>query len=184
MQKPQKTDNLPTNYLHSSFFCTTFAPAFRKCITSRAPESFNQVGFRKCITSRAPKNFNFWEEGATAATPNAQSAFLVASELRRGVLAHLARARHWQCRGERFESAILHEETAARLSLFIILLSFFTIFPKKAKYICPCKKIVVPLQEICICSYAYVCKRRKEQRYDSTTIKCRHLSESGSIVGT
>ena len=25
-----------------------------------------------------------------------------------GVLAHLARARHWQCRGERFESAILH----------------------------------------------------------------------------
>ncbi len=26
-----------------------------------------------------------------------------------GVLAHLARARHWQCRGERFESAILHE---------------------------------------------------------------------------
>ena len=27
-----------------------------------------------------------------------------------GVLAHLARARHWQCRGERFESAILHRE--------------------------------------------------------------------------
>ena len=27
-----------------------------------------------------------------------------------GVLAHLARARHWQCRGERFESAILHCE--------------------------------------------------------------------------
>ena len=26
----------------------------------------------------------------------------------KGVLAHLARARHWQCRGERFESAILH----------------------------------------------------------------------------
>lgn len=26
-----------------------------------------------------------------------------------GVLAHLARARHWQCRGERFESAILHQ---------------------------------------------------------------------------
>ena len=25
-----------------------------------------------------------------------------------GVLAHLARARHWQCRGERFESAMLH----------------------------------------------------------------------------
>ena len=25
-----------------------------------------------------------------------------------GVLAHLARARHWQCRGERFESAVLH----------------------------------------------------------------------------
>ena len=28
-----------------------------------------------------------------------------------GVLAHLARARHWQCRGERFESAILHQKT-------------------------------------------------------------------------
>lgn len=27
---------------------------------------------------------------------------------KQGVLAHLARARHWQCRGERFESAILH----------------------------------------------------------------------------
>ena len=30
-----------------------------------------------------------------------------ASEIQ-GVLAHLARARHWQCRGERFESAVLH----------------------------------------------------------------------------
>ena len=29
----------------------------------------------------------------------------------KGVLAHLARARHWQCRGERFESAILHPES-------------------------------------------------------------------------
>ena len=28
-----------------------------------------------------------------------------------GVLAHLARARHWQCRGERFESAILHPKS-------------------------------------------------------------------------
>ncbi len=28
--------------------------------------------------------------------------------LSNGVLAHLARARHWQCRGERFESAMLH----------------------------------------------------------------------------
>ena len=25
-----------------------------------------------------------------------------------GALAHLVRARHWQCRGERFESAMLH----------------------------------------------------------------------------
>lgn len=30
------------------------------------------------------------------------------AEKKVGVLAHLARARHWQCRGERFESAILH----------------------------------------------------------------------------
>ena len=30
----------------------------------------------------------------------------------KGVLAHLARARHWQCRGERFESAMLHYKTA------------------------------------------------------------------------
>ena len=29
-----------------------------------------------------------------------------------GVLAHLARALHWQCRGERFESAILHQTAA------------------------------------------------------------------------
>ena len=36
---------------------------------------------------------------------------------RNGVLAHLARARHWQCRGERFESAILHNfSTFQRLS--------------------------------------------------------------------
>ena len=28
----------------------------------------------------------------------------------KGALAHLARARHWQCRGERFESAVLHQE--------------------------------------------------------------------------
>ncbi len=27
----------------------------------------------------------------------------------KGALAHLARARHWQCRGERFESAVLHQ---------------------------------------------------------------------------
>ena len=32
-----------------------------------------------------------------------------------GVLAHLARARHWQCRGERFESAILHFTRVANL---------------------------------------------------------------------
>ena len=34
-----------------------------------------------------------------------------------GVLAHLARARHWQCRGERFESAILHKIGSAKLDL-------------------------------------------------------------------
>ncbi len=38
---------------------------------------------------------------------------------KQGVLAHLARARHWQCRGERFESAILHFHY---LSFEIILL--------------------------------------------------------------
>ena len=27
-----------------------------------------------------------------------------------GALAHLARARHWQCRGDRFESDTLHQE--------------------------------------------------------------------------
>ncbi len=38
-----------------------------------------------------------------------------------GVLAHPARARHWQCRGERFESAILHnnhEKTLTKLRLY------------------------------------------------------------------
>ena len=33
---------------------------------------------------------------------------LIFASQKQGVLAHLARARHWQCRGERFESAILH----------------------------------------------------------------------------
>ena len=33
-----------------------------------------------------------------------------------GVLAHLARARHWQCRGERFESAILHNPSEFRIN--------------------------------------------------------------------
>ncbi len=34
----------------------------------------------------------------------------------RGVLAHLARARHWQCRGERFESAMLHHPILRRVA--------------------------------------------------------------------
>ena len=34
----------------------------------------------------------------------------ICAVLTEGALAHLARARHWQCRGERFESAILHRE--------------------------------------------------------------------------
>ena len=41
-----------------------------------------------------------------------------------GVLAHLARARHWQCRGERFESAVLHEKANRknfRFAFFILL---------------------------------------------------------------
>ena len=40
-----------------------------------------------------------------------------------GVLAHLARARHWQCRGERFESAILHRNE----SRLIIPVRFFVL---------------------------------------------------------
>lgn len=40
-----------------------------------------------------------------------------------GVLAHLARARHWQCRGERFESAILHQQRIWSESEFAFLLS-------------------------------------------------------------
>ena len=31
-----------------------------------------------------------------------------------GALAHLARARHWQCRGDRFESGMLHDTAADR----------------------------------------------------------------------
>ena len=41
-----------------------------------------------------------------------------------GVLAHLARARHWQCRGERFESAILHKESDFRVPFSEIALFF------------------------------------------------------------
>ena len=41
-----------------------------------------------------------------------------------GVLAHLARARHWQCRGERFESAMLHKKT----SLIIAIQGRFFVF--------------------------------------------------------
>ena len=37
-----------------------------------------------------------------------KNSHIFASQNSNGVLAHLARARHWQCRGERFESAILH----------------------------------------------------------------------------
>ena len=41
-----------------------------------------------------------------------------------GGLAHLARARHWQCRGDRFESGNLHEQ---RKRLFKCLKSRFLI---------------------------------------------------------
>ena len=41
-----------------------------------------------------------------------------------GVLAHLARARHWQCRGERFESAILHFVKANLVTLKVRLLFY------------------------------------------------------------
>ena len=44
-----------------------------------------------------------------------------------GVLAHLARARHWQCRGERFESAILH--------IVIRLLRYNSLFPGKTGFL-------------------------------------------------
>ena len=37
----------------------------------------------------------------------------------KGVLAHLARARHWQCRGERFESAMLHDSKPSNTEGFI-----------------------------------------------------------------
>ena len=45
----------------------------------------------------------------------------------KGVLAHLARARHWQCRGERFESAILH--------IVIRLLRYNSLFPGKTGFL-------------------------------------------------
>ncbi len=41
-----------------------------------------------------------------------------------GVLAHLARARHWQCRGERFESAILHRQRIQSLSEFAFFMAY------------------------------------------------------------
>ena len=44
-----------------------------------------------------------------------------------GVLAHLARARHWQCRGERFESAILHLKGVSKLLAHPIFFTFSTI---------------------------------------------------------
>ena len=39
-----------------------------------------------------------------------------------GALAHLARARHWQCRGERFESAVLHTHSSESNFRFAFLL--------------------------------------------------------------
>ncbi len=45
-----------------------------------------------------------------------KNSHIFASQNSNGVLAHLARARHWQCRGERFESAILHWKTQARMT--------------------------------------------------------------------
>ncbi len=40
----------------------------------------------------------------------------------KGALAHLARARHWQCRGERFESAVLHTHSSESNFRFAFLL--------------------------------------------------------------
>ena len=41
-----------------------------------------------------------------------------------GVLAHLARARHWQCRGERFESAILHQSEPILVRFCYIIINY------------------------------------------------------------
>lgn|GEM_PF-533225 len=46
----------------------------------------------------------------------------------KGVLAHLARARHWQCRGERFESAILH-------IVICFFLRYNSLFPGKTGFL-------------------------------------------------
>ena len=44
-----------------------------------------------------------------------------ATQISNGALAHLARARHWQCRGERFESAVLHQRRIENIgSLFLL----------------------------------------------------------------
>ena len=40
--------------------------------------------------------------------PEIDSCLIFAKKFKQGALAHLARARHWQCRGDRFESGMLH----------------------------------------------------------------------------
>ena len=53
---------------------------------------------------------------------------LQAQRFSNGVLAHLARARHWQCRGERFESAILHKykREASRKNILTISITIIS----------------------------------------------------------
>ena len=48
-----------------------------------------------------------------------------------GGLAHLARARHWQCRGDRFESGNLHKKASANADaiFFVEIISVFYYVP-------------------------------------------------------
>ena len=57
---------------------------------------------------------------------------IFAAQNQKGVLAHLARARHWQCRGERFESAILHRVAHMLRKTVRRLPQFFFVFPTQA----------------------------------------------------
>ncbi len=57
------------------------------------------------------------------AQPLAHSKISCTFATENGVLAHLARARHWQCRGERFESAVLHRRRLAEFQQACFLCS-------------------------------------------------------------
>ena len=54
-----------------------------------------------------------------------KKSLIFAVEKQNGALAHLARARHWQCRGDRFESGMLHTTKLIRILFMSKIKDFY-----------------------------------------------------------